>query len=84
MRGCPPLTAARGPTQPLPTELAATTYRIRLTQRGNAWSCEALQTGQNAVTVSATQAVTAPLYITLENDNMGSHFHSVVAETKLP
>jgi hypothetical protein len=71
-------------TQPLATELMNTSYRIRLTQRGNSWTCEALQAGQTAVTVSATQAVTAPLYITIENDNMGSHFHSVVAETKLP
>jgi hypothetical protein len=36
------------------------------------------------VTVMTTQTVTAPLFITLENDNMGSHFHSIVAESKLP
>jgi hypothetical protein len=27
--------------------------------------------------------VTAPLFMSLINDNMGSHFHSVVVETKL-
>ena len=72
-------------TQQLATPLQNTNYRIRLTHRAGMWTCEALQTGQAAVTVMTTQtpAVTAPLFITLINDNMGSHFHSIVAETKL-
>ena len=61
-----------------------TNYRLRLTQRGGTWTCEAAATGMSPVTVTTTQTVTAPLFITLENDNMGSHFHSVVAESKLP
>jgi hypothetical protein len=71
-------------TTNLATELANTSYRIRLTQRGGNWTCEALQAGQNPVSVTTTQTVTAPLYMTLANDNLASHIHSVVAETKLP
>jgi len=72
-------------TQQLATNLANTSYRIRLTHRAGIWTCEALQSGQAAVTVMTTQTpvVTAPLFMALINDNMGSHFHSVVAETKL-
>jgi hypothetical protein len=72
-------------TQQLATPLQNTSYRIRLTHRAGVWTCEALQSGQAAVTVTTTQTpvVTAPLYMSLINDNMGSHFHSVVAETKL-
>jgi hypothetical protein len=72
-------------TQQLLTNLQNTSYRIRLTHRAGVWTCEALQSGQPAVTVTTTQTpiVTAPLYMSLINDNMGSHFHSVVAETKL-
>lgn len=70
-------------TQQLATPLQNTSYRIRLTQRNGSWTCEALQTGQAAVTVTITQTpvVTAPLYVSLVNDNLGSHFHSVVAES---
>lgn len=64
--------------------LAPTTYRLRLTQRGNNWTCEAVASGLNPVTVTTMQTVTAPLFMTLQTDNMQSHFHSVVAETALP
>jgi hypothetical protein len=72
-------------TQQLATPLQNTSYRIRLTHRAGIWTCEALQSGQPAVTVTTTQTpvVTAPLFMSLINDNMGSHFHSVVVETKL-
>jgi hypothetical protein len=72
-------------TQQLATALQGTNYRIRLTHRAGIWTCEALQTGQAPVTVTTTQTpvITAPLFITLINDNMGSHFHAVVAESKL-
>ena len=71
--------------QQLATNLQNTSYRIRLTHRAGMWTCEALQSGLPVVTVTTTQTpvVTAPLFMALINDNMGSHFHSVVAETKL-
>jgi hypothetical protein len=73
-------------TQQLATNLQNTTYRIRLAQHAGTWTCEALQTGQAAVTVTMAQApvVTAPLFMSFINDNMGSHFHSVVAESIAP
>lgn len=64
--------------------LTATPYRVRLTQRGSNWTCETVASGLNPVMVSTTQTVTGQLFISLENDNMQSHFHSVVAETALP
>jgi hypothetical protein len=70
--------------QQLGSEISMTNYRLRLTQRGGTWTCEASASGMTPVTATTTQAVTEPLFITLENDNMGSHIHSVVAETKLP
>jgi hypothetical protein len=74
--------------QVLGSEISMTPYRLRLTQRGGTWTCEAAASGMTPVTVTTTtpsgQTVAAPLFITLENDNMGSHFHSVVAESKLP
>ncbi len=73
------LTASQSLGQPL----MMMAYRLRLTQRGGTWTCEAL-VGTTPITVTTMQPVTAPLYITLRNDNMGSNFHSVVAESKLP
>lgn len=70
--------------QNLGAALAATPYRVRLTQRGSNWTCEAVASGINPVTVTTTQTVTGPMFMTLQNDNMQSHFHSVVAETALP
>jgi hypothetical protein len=58
-------------------------YRFRLTQRGNKWMCDATFNGVTT-TVQTTQAVTAPLYMSLRAENMFVHFHSVVAETALP
>ncbi|HEX9103781.1 MAG TPA: hypothetical protein VF997_16335, partial [Polyangia bacterium] len=70
-------------SQSLGSPVMMTAYRLRLTQRGGMWTCEAL-VGSTPITVSTTLTATAPLYITLRNDNMGSNFHSVVAESKLP
>ncbi|HEX6839402.1 MAG TPA: hypothetical protein VF334_22650 [Polyangia bacterium] len=70
-------------SQSLGAPLMMANYRLRLTHRAGAWTCEALLSGGTPVTVTTSQTVTAPLFITLMNDNMGSHFHNVVAETKL-
>jgi hypothetical protein len=75
-------------TQSLGQTLQQTAYRLRLTQRAGNWTCEVarVDTPSNPVvltTVQTMQTVTGPLFMTLMNDNMGSHVHSVVAETKL-
>jgi hypothetical protein len=70
-------------SQSLGSPLMMANYRVRLTHRNGTWTCEALLSGGSPVTVTTMQTVTAPLFITLINDNMGSHFHHVVAETKL-
>jgi hypothetical protein len=58
-------------------------YRMRMTQRGSNWTCEA-KLNTTAVTVSTTQTVTAPLFMSLRSAGSSNHFHSVVAETALP
>jgi hypothetical protein len=58
-------------------------YRLRLTNSNGTWTCEML-VGTNApVTITTTQAVTAPLFVTLIVDGSKVNYHSVVAETKL-
>lgn len=72
-------------TANLGAQISGTVYRLRLTQHAGIWTCEVTSSEMTTpVTVMTTQTVTAPLFITLENDNMGSHFHSIVAESKLP
>ena len=67
-----------------PLQFAPTLYRIRLTQRGSNWTCEAAADNIGPQTVTATQSVTAPLYMSLRAENIQVHVHSVVAETALP
>jgi hypothetical protein len=64
-------------------QISGNKYRMRLTQRGSNWTCEALVNG-TSVTVSTTQAVTAPLYMALRSAGSSNRFLSVVAETSLP
>lgn len=63
---------------------APTLYRIRLTQRGSDWTCEAQADTVGSQSVSTTQTVTPPLYMSLRAENSLVHVHSVVAETALP
>ena len=72
------------PTSQSVGTLIKASYRIRLTHRNGAWTCEAFLSNPPVnASVTTSQTVTAPLFITLVNDNMDSHFHYVVAETKL-
>jgi hypothetical protein len=68
---------------PLQGGVMGAKYRIRMTQRGSNWTCESVL-GTSTVTVSATQTVTAPLFMALRSAGSSNHFHSVVAETVLP
>lgn len=70
-------------SQSLGGPLQITPYRVRLTQRGGTWTCEAL-VGTTPVTVTTMKTVAAPLFITLHNDNMKSTINSVFAASKLP
>ncbi|HXU73057.1 MAG TPA: hypothetical protein VN947_27250 [Polyangia bacterium] len=70
-------------TLSLGNELQMLDYRLRLTHRAGTWTCEVVPNGGAPITVTTSQTVTAPLFITLINDNMGSNFHHVVVETKL-
>jgi hypothetical protein len=63
----------------MPTE-----YRLRLTHHSGIWTCDALAQGIGTATVSATQAVTGQIYMTLRAQSLKAHIESVVAETKLP
>jgi hypothetical protein len=58
-------------------------YRLRLTNSNGVWTCEMVVGTDVPVTVSTSQAVTAPLFISLIVDGSRVNFHSVVAETKL-
>jgi len=58
-------------------------YRLRLTNSNGVWTCEMLVGANVPVTVTASQAVTAPLFISLIVDGSRVNYHSVVAETKL-
>jgi hypothetical protein len=69
-------------TSPLP--FVSTRYRLRVTQRGNTWTCDATASGLGSATVMLTKAVAGPLFMSLRAENMESHFHSVVAESALP
>lgn len=58
-------------------------YRLRLTNSGGTWTCEMLPNGGTPVTVTTTQPVTGPMFVTLIVDNGQVNYHSVVAESKL-
>ena len=70
-------------TLQLGAEIAQADYRLRLTHRNGTWTCEVVVNGGAPISVTTNQTVTAPLFMTLINDNMGSNFHHVVVETKL-
>jgi hypothetical protein len=59
-------------------------YRVRLTQRGANYVCEASANGIPARTLSANHSVgapTGPLFMVLHAENIEAHFHSVFAVT---
>jgi hypothetical protein len=61
------------------------TYRLRLTQRGGSYTCEAATSGFRPGMVTATAAVpSAPQFMLLRATNVEAHFASVVAESVLP
>jgi hypothetical protein len=59
--------------------------RLRLTQRGSVFVCEAAANGQSPVTVQLqiNQVPAGPQYVVLWSEGLETHFHSVVAETTL-
>jgi hypothetical protein len=60
-------------------------YRLRLTQHGGSYTCEAATSGVRPGTVTATTtAPTAPQYIVLRATNVEAHFQSVTAESVNP
>jgi hypothetical protein len=63
----------------------STLYRLRLTQRGNSYTCEAFDVDDNLVFSPATLTATAggTQNIVLQETNMQAQFNSVVAETAL-
>ncbi len=63
-----------------------TLYRLRLTQKGNTYSCEAVANGipSTTVTMQVAQAPPAPLYLALHAWHIEAQFQSVVAESVLP
>lgn len=63
--------------------VTSTVYRLRLTNSNGVWTCEMVVGNNTPVTVTTTQPVTGPLFVTLIVDNAQVNFHSVVAETKL-
>jgi hypothetical protein len=75
------------PQQPALANIGSTPsglYRLRLTNSNGTWTCEMLGgTGGPITTAPITQAVTAPLFVTLIVDGSKVNYHSVVAETKL-
>lgn len=58
-------------------------YRLRLTNSNGNWTCEMVLGADAPVTVTTTQMVTGPVFVTLIVDGSRVNFHSVVAETKL-
>jgi hypothetical protein len=63
-----------------------TVYRMRLTQRGTVYTCEAMASDQPGTTVTTTvgSAPTGPQLMALRANSMEAHFYSVVAESVLP
>lgn len=61
-------------------------YRLRLTQRGNMYTCEAFTQGFSTVTTTAMgPAPTTTQYMALRNNALVQvNFHSVVAESVVP
>jgi hypothetical protein len=61
-------------------------YRLRLTQRGKMYTCEAVTSGVPMASVSTTltQAPEGPQFMLLRATNVEAHFMSVVAETANP
>lgn len=75
-----------GPAQVLGVpQLQGTTYRLRLTQRGGNWTCEATPSaGGTPVSVMTAFTVSAPLIISLVSDSIAARFYHIVAETVIP
>lgn len=75
-----------GPAQTLGVpQLQGTTYRLRLTQRGGNWICEATPSaGGTPVSVMTAFTVSAPLIISLVSDSIAARFYHIVAETVIP
>jgi hypothetical protein len=71
-------------SMPLPFATQPVQYRLRLTQHSGMWTCEGMAVGISTATVTATKTVTGQIFMTLRAENLRAHFHSVVAETKLP
>ena len=60
-------------------------YRLRLTQHGGDYTCEAATSGLRPASVAVTtQAPTAPQFMLLRAKNVEAHFTSVVAESVNP
>jgi hypothetical protein len=60
-------------------------YRLRLTQHGGDYSCEAATSGSRPATVTlSTTAPTEPQFMVLRAENVEAHFRSVVAESLNP
>jgi hypothetical protein len=60
-------------------------YRLRLTQHGGDYSCEAVTQGIRPATVTiSTTAPTGPQFMVLRAENVEAHFRSVVAESVNP
>jgi hypothetical protein len=74
-------------SQPLPDNFQQETkYRLRLTQRGGVYTCEAFSPGfvPRTVTRTVQTAPDGPLFISLHAQAAEAHFHNVVAESALP
>lgn len=72
--------AAGAPTT-TPMQFVSAMYRLRVTNRAGAWTCEATANGLAPATVTLSQSVTGPLFISLRAENMESHVHAVSAES---
>ncbi len=74
----------RGAASPINIPMVmGTLYRLRLTHRAGTWTCEMAVGNSTPVSVTATQTVVAPLFMSLRAESSRVNFHSVVAETKL-
>jgi hypothetical protein len=63
-----------------------TLYRLRLTQRGDVYSCDVIDTNGNAyapANLSAAAPSGPTQFMVLQEENLRAQFHSVVAETAL-
>jgi hypothetical protein len=69
-----------------PVGFIAANNRLRLTQRGGSYLCEAFTPGLPPVSVSlqSTSGPPGSQYVALWSEGVQSHFHSVVAESAAP